>query len=83
MNSGSLPSSFSNLSTPLIADACVRLQVPLRVSPAGVRPLTTGMRVAGRVLPARHRGSVDLFLEAMRGASSGDVLVIDDGGKTD
>lgn len=63
MNSGSLPSSFSNLSTPVIADACVRLQVPLCVPPAGIRPLTTGMRVAGRVLPARHRGSVDLFLE--------------------
>jgi regulator of RNase E activity RraA len=38
--------------------------------------------VAGRVLPARHYGSVDVFLEALEQASTGDVLVIDDGGRT-
>lgn len=41
------------------------------------------MRVAGRVLPARHHGSVDVFLEAMRNAQPGDVLVIDNGGRAD
>src|SRR5262249_6188508 len=35
---------------------------------------------AGRALPTRHYGSVDVFLEAMENASRGDVLVIDNGG---
>jgi regulator of RNase E activity RraA len=37
----------------------------------------------GRVLPARHRGSVDVFLEAMNAATPGDVLVIDNDGRVD
>ncbi|RKN36364.1 RraA family protein [Micromonospora musae] len=74
---------FADLSTPLLADACVRLGVPLRVAPAGVRPLLAGQRVAGRVLPARHYGSVDVFLEAYGHAATGDVLVVDNGGRTD
>jgi regulator of RNase E activity RraA len=39
--------------------------------------------VAGRVLPARHAGSVDVFLEAFELAEPGDVLVIDNAGRTD
>ncbi|MFG2040329.1 RraA family protein [Dactylosporangium sp. NPDC048998] len=74
---------FSDLSTPLVADACVRAGVPPRVAPAGVRPVVAGARLAGRVLPARHYGSVDVFLEAYRGARPGDVLVVDNGGRTD
>ena len=76
-------SEFSNLSTPLIADACLRVKVPLRLAPAEVRPLVQGMRIAGRVLPARHRGSVDVFLEAMRNALPGDVLIVDNEGRSD
>jgi 4-hydroxy-4-methyl-2-oxoglutarate aldolase len=34
-------------------------------------------------MPARHFGSVDVFLEAMQGAQPGDVLVIDNGGRLD
>ena len=41
------------------------------------------MRLAGRVLPVKHFGSVDVFLEAMESADPGDVLVIDNGGRTD
>jgi len=78
-----LASEFSNLSTPLIADACMRVKVPLRVAPSEIRPLVQGMRIAGRVLPARHRGSVDVFLEAMRNALPGDVLVVDNEGRSD
>src|SRR3989475_5230507 len=78
-----LESAFANLSTALIADACVRLQVPLRIAPSGIHPLVPEMRVAGRVLPARHRGSVEVFLEAMRKALPGDVLVVDNEGRTD
>lgn len=75
--------AFSSLSTPLIADGCLRLKVPLRVAHAEMRPVVRGMRVAGRVLPARHRGSVDIFLEVMRKALPGDVLVVDNEGRTD
>jgi len=74
---------FAELSTPLVADACVRCGVPLRAAPAGIRAVVAGQRVAGRVLPARHYGSVDVFLEALGQAVAGDVLVIDNGGRTD
>ena len=75
--------AFAGLSTPLVADACVRCGVPLRAAPAGIRAVVAGQRVAGRVLPARHYGSVDVFLEALGRAGTGDVLVIDNGGRTD
>jgi regulator of RNase E activity RraA len=42
-----------------------------------------GSRLAGRVCPARHVGSVDVFLEALEGAQRGDVLVVDNGGRVD
>ncbi|MGZ5021445.1 MAG: RraA family protein [Chthoniobacterales bacterium] len=76
-------SKFDTLSTPLIADAGLRLKLPTRIAPFGLRPVVDGMRVAGRCLPAKHFGSVDVFLEAIEGAEEGDVLVIDNGGRTD
>jgi len=84
VNNQELSSRFSELSTPLAADACLRLELPLRVASPGIRPLTTkGTKVAGRVLPVRHYGSVDIFLEVMGTAQQGDVLVIDNGGRDD
>lgn len=74
---------FGGLATPLIADACVRLSVPAYVAPLGIRPATPETAVAGRVLPVRHYGSVDVFLEAYEAAEPGDVLVIDNGGRVD
>ena len=71
------------LTTAHLADACIRVDVPVRCAPAGTRPLAAGTRVAGRVLPARHAGSVDVFLEAFEHAHEGDVLVVDNGGRTD
>jgi len=75
--------SFAQLTTPMIADACVRLAVPAFAAPPGIRPVLPGTRLAGRVLPVRHYGSVDVFLEVYGAASPGDVLVIDNGGRTD
>jgi 4-hydroxy-4-methyl-2-oxoglutarate aldolase len=74
---------FTALSTPLVADACLRLGLPVRCAPPALRALVPGQRVAGRVLPARHVGSVDVFLEAATGAEPGDVLVVDNGGRLD
>ncbi|MFG2842775.1 RraA family protein [Kitasatospora sp. NPDC048296] len=75
--------AFEGLSTAVVADACVRVGVGLRAAPVGVGGVVPGARVAGRVLPVRHYGSVDVFLEAYGAARDGDVLVIDNGGRTD
>jgi regulator of RNase E activity RraA len=74
---------FATLSTPLVFDAALRVGVHPRPAPPGLRPACAGMRVAGRVLPARHAGSVDVFLEAFEDAAPGDVLVVDNEGRTD
>lgn len=78
-----LNQAFSRLATPLIADAMLRLDVEPRLAPAGIRPLQPGTVLAGRVRPVRHYGSVDIFLEAMGEAADGDVLVIDNGARSD
>jgi len=75
--------AFADLSTPLVADACLRCSVPLQAAPSGIRPVVAGQGIAGRVLPVRHYGSVDVFLEAFGRAQAGDVLVIDNGGRPD
>jgi regulator of RNase E activity RraA len=45
--------------------------------------VVSGSRLAGRVSPARHVGSVDVFLEAFEEVEAGDVLVVDNGGRLD
>ncbi len=66
-----------------LADGCLRADVPVRCAPDGMRAVLHGQRLFGRVLPARHAGSVDVFLEAIEHASAGDVLVVDNGGRRD
>jgi regulator of RNase E activity RraA len=78
-----LNAAFLELTTPAIADAAVRLGVPFRVAPPGIRPVAPNHRVVGRARPVRHYGSGDLFFEAMNAAEPGDVLIIDNGGRTD
>jgi 4-hydroxy-4-methyl-2-oxoglutarate aldolase len=83
MENCALARNFAGLSTPLIADAALRLQLSILIAPPGIQPVIPGKRLAGRALPAKHFGSVDVFLEAMESASPGDVLVIDNGGRKD
>ena len=71
------------LPTPVAADACLRVGVPLRAAPPGIGAVVPGHRLAGRVLPVRHHGSVDAFLAVLGAAQPGDVLVIDNAGRTD
>jgi 4-hydroxy-4-methyl-2-oxoglutarate aldolase len=78
-----MPENFADLSTPLVADACIRTQVPLRIAPPGIAAVVPGRPLAGRAVPARHYGSVDVFLEALSSAGQGDVLVVDNGGRAD
>jgi regulator of RNase E activity RraA len=72
---------FATLTTAHLADACLRAQVPVRC--VGVYPVVPGSRLVGRVAPARHAGSVDIFLEVLESAEPGDVLVVDNGGRLD
>ncbi|WP_441249391.1 RraA family protein [Kitasatospora sp. McL0602] len=76
-----LAQRFATLTTAHLADACLRARLPVRCVP--LRPVVPGMRLAGRVVPARHVGSVDVFLEALEAAEPGDVLVADNGGRLD
>lgn len=70
------------LPTAAIADACVRLKVPMRAV-TGLYALIPGRIVAGPVLPVQHAGSVDVFFEALQSAKKGTVLCIDNGGRLD
>jgi regulator of RNase E activity RraA len=73
----------SRLATAQISDACVRLNVPMRIAPTGIRPLVSVGLVSGPALPVMVYGSVDILLEAMETARKGDILVIDNQGRTD
>ena len=83
MHSEQLHRTYLDLTTPHVADACMRLGIEVRCAPAGTTPLWTGAHMAGRVAPARHTGSVDVFLEVIDRANPGDVLVVDNDGRQD
>jgi 4-hydroxy-4-methyl-2-oxoglutarate aldolase len=73
----------SPVTTANIADACLRLGIAIRCAPQSLRPVIPGSTLAGRAVPVQHFGSVDVFMEAVERACDGDVLVIDNGGRTD
>lgn len=83
MKNEELRRRFATLTTAHVADACIRADVPVRCAPAGLRAVIAGSRLAGHVVPARHVGSVDIFLEALGDAAAGSVLVVDNGGRID
>src|SRR6187431_1995160 len=74
---------FATLTTANLTDACVRAGVEVRCGPPALQAVAAGMRVFGRVLPAKHVGSVDVFLEAIDSSQPGEVLVVDNGGRLD
>jgi regulator of RNase E activity RraA len=69
--------------TAAVADAAVRLGVPVAVAPPALVPVVPGTAFAGPALPVTHVGSVDVFLEAIDDAQAGAVLVVDNGGRQD
>jgi regulator of RNase E activity RraA len=71
------------LFTAHLADACLRLGIPVRCAPTSLRAVVPGSRAGGRVRPAQHVGSVDIFLAAIGEASPGDVLVVGNAGRAD
>jgi len=66
-----------------VADALVRLGLPVLLAPAAIRRAFPGEPVSGPAIPVRHFGSVDVFLEAYESATPGGVLVIDNDGRDD
>jgi regulator of RNase E activity RraA len=78
-----LQSRLEGLTTPHLADGCLRVNVPIRIAPSAVRPLSSQMRCSGPARPVRHVGSIDIFLEVFDSAGKGEILVIDNGGRAD
>ncbi|SEF23118.1 Regulator of RNase E activity RraA [Amycolatopsis pretoriensis] len=74
---------FETLTTAHLADACIRAGLPVRCAPAPTHAVVPGTRLLGPAIPARHVGSVDVFLEAFEQATPGGVLVVDNGGRLD
>lgn len=83
MDALELHRTYLGLTTPHVADAILRLGIPVRQAPASVRPMWEDTRLVGPARPARHAGSVDVFLEALEQAAPGDVLVVDNAGRED
>lgn len=78
-----LIAELANLTTPHLADGCLVTGNPIRMGPAGLRPLVDGMSCFGRAVPVQHLGSIDIFFEAIEQLSEGEVIVIDNGGRLD
>jgi regulator of RNase E activity RraA len=78
-----LMDELRGLTGPHLADGCLRLGLPIRCAPPALQALAPGMECRGRALPVRHVGSIDVFLEVLDRAREGDILVIDNGGRTD
>lgn len=78
-----LNARFTRLTTAHLADACIRTRIAVRCGPPALQAIIPTSRLAGRVCPAQHVGSVDIFLEAIENASVGDVLVVDNKGRLD
>ena len=83
MNPLELQRTYVDLTTPHVVDAVMRLGIDVRCAPSNVRPIWGGAHIVGRAQPARHYGSVDVFLEALERAAPGDVLVVDNAGRDD
>lgn len=74
---------FAGLTSAHVADACLQTGSGFAIAPSGTAPVGQGMRAHGPVRPVRHYGSVDVFLEAIDTAASGEIMVIDNGGRRD
>jgi regulator of RNase E activity RraA len=84
LDAAAIASLFQSLTTAHVADACLRKGIEVRCAPHDLRPLdSSSHRVAGRVRPARHYGSVDVFLEALEKSCAGEILVVDNDGRRD
>jgi regulator of RNase E activity RraA len=81
MNHPEVSTRFERLSTPLVADAHIRLGLHPRIAPGGIRPLVAGSRICGPAAPVVLTGYADRVLEGIYRARRGDVLVLDNQGR--
>ena len=70
------------ISTANLADGCLQTRSPFAVSGA-FRSVVAGSNATGCALPVTHFGSVDIFLEALDSSNRGDVLIVDNQGRSD
>jgi 4-hydroxy-4-methyl-2-oxoglutarate aldolase len=83
MSADELTARLRRMSTPLVADAVIRLGLPAKIAPGGIRPLVAGSKLAGRSSPVVLNGYADRVLEGIYRSADGDVLVLDDQGRED
>ena len=75
---------FQQMTTPLVADPVARLGLPATIAPSGIRPLVAGSKFAGPASPAVLNGYyADRILECIYGSDTGNVLVLDNKGRSD
>lgn len=78
-----MDSNTPPLPTAALADAAVRLGIPVAAAPVSLVPLLPGRPFLGPAAPVTHLGSVDVLLETIDDAPDGAVLVVDNGGRRD
>lgn len=75
------------IATAQITDACIKEKITFFVAPTGllpVLPTESQQALSGTVVPVRHYGSVDVFLEAIESNQIAKaIMVIDNGGRED
>ncbi|MBX3073862.1 RraA family protein [Candidatus Obscuribacterales bacterium] len=76
------------IATAQIADACIKENITFHMAPAGIHAVNEDQNsenaLIGRVVPVRHYGSVDVFLEVIEKTNVKDaILVVDNRGRTD
>jgi len=79
-----LPPTDAATATAQVVDACMRLQYPYRIAPYDIKPIAlVPVMISGPVVPVRHYGSVDIFLEVLEYAPENGILVIDNQNRKD
>ncbi len=78
-----MDTTAAQLPTAAVADAAVRLGIPVAVAPVALTALLPGRPFHGPAAPVTHLGSVDVLLETIDDAPPGAVLVVDNGGRHD
>jgi 4-hydroxy-4-methyl-2-oxoglutarate aldolase len=76
------------IATAQITDACIKEKVAFFMPPGGITsvlsPELSESMLSGPVVPVRHNGSVDVFLEAIENNQiENAIMAIDNGGRTD
>lgn len=83
MDTNAAPPPSTPVATAALADAAVRLGIPVAVAPVSLSALLPGRPFHGPAAPVTHLGSVDVLLETIDDAAPGAVLVVDNGGRRD